>query len=142
MLFADVRPEPGDRSPLFTGRRRVPQPCPAFRADRCACVIYPDRPTRCRQFECRQLLAVRSGQRTVTQALAKINLARRLGARLEKELSALGFNDPRLPLQRRFQRCQRAAETGRLDTAQWPRLAKAQFLMHRLTLLRARDFYG
>jgi hypothetical protein len=142
MLFADVRPEAGDDSPLFAGRRRVPQPCPAFQAGDCTCAIYAERPVRCRQFECRQLLGVRAGETTVPQALRKIEKARRLGARLEKGLQALGFNEVKLPLKRRFQQCQRAAEQGDLDESQFARLAGLQLAMHQLTMLLAKDFYG
>jgi len=142
MLFADVRPEPGDHSPLFAGRRRVPQPCPAFQTGDCSCQIYAERPVRCRQFECRQLLAVRAGKITVPQALRQIEKARRLGSRLEKGLQALGFDNPKLPLKHRFQQCQRAAEQGRVDASHFARLAKIQLANHQLTLLLAREFYA
>jgi len=142
VLFADVRPEPGDPSPLFAGRRRVPQPCPAFAAGDCACAIYAERPARCRKFACRQLLAAQADAATAPRALRKIGQARKLVARLEKGLAALGFNDVKLPLSRRFQKCQRAAERGELDGSQFARLAELQWLMHRLTLLLAKDFLG
>ena len=142
VLFADVRPEPGDASPLFAGRRRVPQPCPAFAAGACTCAIYAERPVRCRQFECRQLQGVRAGRITVPQALRKIGQAGKLVSQLEKDLGSLGFNDVKLPLARRFKNCQRAAENGRLEGSQFARLAKIQLTMHRLTMLLAQDFLG
>jgi len=142
VLFADVRPEPGDASPLFAGRRRVPQPCPAFSTGDCTCAIYPERPARCRKFECRQLLNVRANPAAVPLALRKIGQARQLVARLEKGLAARGFNDLKLPLSRRFNNCQRAAENGQLDDSQFARLAEIQLLWHRLTLLLAKDFLG
>ena len=142
VLFADVRPEPGDASPLFAGRRRVPQPCPAFAAGDCTCAIYAERPVRCRQFECRQLQGVRAGRITVPQALRKIGQAGKLVSQLEKDLGSLGFNDVKLPLARRFKNCQRAAENGRLEGSQFARLAKMQLAMHRLTMLLAKDFLG
>ena len=142
ILFADVRPQPGDTSPLFAGRKRVPQPCPAFSAGDCTCAIYEERPVRCRQFECRQLLAVRAEETTVPQALKQIRAARKLVAQLEKGLAALGFNDLKLPLSRRFKQCQRAAETGALPAAEFGRLADLQYSMHKLTLLLANEFYG
>jgi len=140
MLFADVRPEPGDRSPLFAGRARVPQPCPAFQSGDCTCAIYKERPQRCRKFACRQLLAVEVGEATVPQALCKIAKARRLGRLLEKELAALGFNNLKLPLKRRFQQCQRAAEQGSLDASHFARLGKIQLAMHQLNLLLTGEF--
>ena len=70
VLFKDVELQPGDdaiglrkqglpvsrpRSPV--GVLRFPQPCAALGPD-CRCHIYPDRPTRCQQFECALLKAV------------------------------------------------------------------------------------
>jgi uncharacterized protein len=143
VLFADVRPEPGDASPLFNGNRsRVTQPCPAFNAATCACAIYAERPARCRKFECRQLLGVRNGTTTTEKALHQIRAARELAAEVEKLLTELDFNDQRLPLSRRFQRCQRAAENGKLPETQLGRLADLQLAVHRLTGLLAREFYA
>ena len=143
VLFADVRPEPGDASPLFHGNRsRVTQPCPAFNADTCACAIYAERPARCRKFECRQLLGVRAGTTTTEKALHQIRAARELAARVEHQLDELGFNNARLPLSRRFQRCQRAAERGELPESQLDRLAELQLAVHRLTGLLAKEFYS
>ena len=143
VLFADVRPEAGDRSPLFhDGRSRVTQPCPAFNAATCACAIYAERPVRCRKFECRQLLAVRNGTTTSDKALGHIRAARELAAEVGKLLTELGYNNERLPLSRRFQRCQRAAENGKLPPAQFDRLADLQLAVHKLTGLLAREFYA
>ena len=142
VLFADVRPEPGDRSPLFAGRSRVSQPCPAFTAGDCTCAIYPERPRRCRQFECRQLLGVAAGELKVPAALRRIAKARRLAAKVEKHLADLGYNNVKLPLKRRFNQCQRAAEAGKLDTSNYTALADLQLAMHQLTQLLAEEFYG
>jgi Fe-S-cluster containining protein len=143
VLFADVRPEPGDPSPLFRdGRSRVAQPCPAFNSATCACTIYAGRPARCRKFECRQLLAVRNGTTTVEKALRQIQAARELAAEVEKLLTELGFNNERLPFSRRFQRCQRAAENGKLPESQFDRLADLQLAVHKLTVLLAKEFYA
>jgi uncharacterized protein len=143
VLFADVRPEPGDRSPLFNGnRKRIAQPCPAFNAATCACAIYAGRPVRCRKFECRQLLGVREGAITTEEALRQIQAARELAAKVENLLAELGFNDTRLPLSRRFQRCQRAAESAKLPETQLDRLAELQLAVHRLTGLLAKEFYS
>ena len=141
VLFADVRPGPGDGSPLFAGRKRVAQPCPAFDAATCACAIYAERPLRCRKFECRQLLGVRAGTTTPEKALRQIRAARELAAEVGALLAELGFTDAHLPLSRRFQRCQRAAESGKLPEAQFDRLADLQLAVHRLTGLMAREFY-
>lgn len=140
-LFADVRPEAGDRSPLFAGCDRVNQPCPAFNTEDCTCAIYPDRPARCRKFECHQLLGVRKGGVSVAAALKTIRTARRRAAEVEKLLHALGFGGTKSALKARFKHCQRAAETGRLAPEQFERLADLQQAMHRLTMLLAKDFY-
>lgn len=143
VLFADVRPEPGDHSPLFEGgRSRVAQPCPAFNASNCACAIYAGRPARCRKFECRQLLGVRAGTITTEKALRQIHAARELATQVEKLLAELGFHNARLPLSRRFQRCQRAAERGELPESQFDRLADLQLAVHQLTGLLAGEFYS
>jgi uncharacterized protein len=143
VLFADVRPEPGDDSPLFQGNRtRVAQPCPAFNTGTCACVIYIERPVRCRKFECRQLLGVRAGTITTEKALRQIHEARELADKIEKLLTELGFNNVRLPVSRRFQRCQRAAERGELPESQFDRLAELQLAVHQLTGLLAKEFYS
>jgi Fe-S-cluster containining protein len=142
VLFADVRPEPGDSSPLFAGRSRVSQPCPAFNSGTCACTIYSERPVRCRKFECRQLLGVRRGDIASDVALKRIRATRKLVAKVEGLLGELKHNDTRIPLSRRFQRCQRAAEAGGLTTDHLDTLAELQLAVHELNLLLARDFYA
>jgi uncharacterized protein len=142
VLFADVRPEPGDQSPLFADRSRVNQPCPAFDAGTCACAIYAQRPARCRKFECRQLLGVQAGSITTDAALKRIRTARRLAAKVEVLLAELEHNNPRLPLSRRFKRCQRAAEAGGLAADQLDTLAELQLAVHELTLLLSQHFYA
>ena len=142
VIFADVRAEPGDPSPLFAGRQRVAQPCPAFAAGDCACAIYRERPRRCRQFECRQLRGVGTGEITVAAALRRIAKARRLAAKIEKHLIALGHNNVKLTLKRRFNQCQRSAEAGELDASQHGQLADLQLAFHQLNQLLAEEFYG
>lgn len=142
VLFADVRPEPGDKSPLFADRSRVNQPCPAFDSGTCACAIYTKRPTRCRKFECRQFLGVQTGHITTETALKRIRAAQRLAAKVEKLLTELGHNNPKLPLSRRFKRCQRAAETGGFTRDQLDTLAELQLAVHELTLLLSQHFYA
>jgi len=141
-LFADVRRERGDHSPLFEQHGpRVAQPCPAFNSADCRCAVYADRPARCRKFECKQLLAVRGGTKTIAAALLKISAARGMAGEVEKLLSRLGFNQAALPLSKRFQRCQRAAERGEILPGHLDCLADLQLAMHRLNLLLAQDFY-
>ena len=142
MLFADIRRVRGDQSPLFARHGpRVPQPCPAFNSGDCTCAIYAARPLRCRQFKCKQLLAVRAGKKTSAAALQKIRAAKKLAAAVEKHLTELDFNDPGLPLIKRFQHCQRTAERGEISPDDLDCLADLQLAVHRLNVLLAQDFY-
>jgi Fe-S-cluster containining protein len=143
VLFADVRRELGDNSPLFTQHgARVAQPCPAFNQGDCTCALYAERPARCRQFECKQLIAVRSGATSAEMALKKIRQTRKLAGQVEQLLEELGFNEVRLPLSRRFQRCQRVAERGGLAEDKLDCLAELQLAVHKLNGLLAADFYA
>jgi len=143
VLFADVRREGRDSSPLFKQYgARVPQPCPAFNHADCKCALYAERPKRCRQFECKQLLAVRAGEKTADAALKRIGEARKAANEVEELLMQLGFNDVKLPFSKRFQHCQHMAETGNLPSEHFEKLADLQLAVHRLNGLLARDFYA
>jgi uncharacterized protein len=143
VLFADVRREGDDPSPLFAQHGpRVPQPCPAFDAATCQCALYAERPARCRKFECKQFIAVRAGVKTPAGALKKITEARRLAAEMERLLTELGFNNARLPFSKRFQRCQKAAESREIPGDAVDCLAELQMTVHRLNLLLAQEFYA
>ncbi len=143
VLFADVRRERGDDSKLFQQfGPRVAQRCPAFNSGDCTCAIYAERPSRCRQFECKQLLAVRAGKKSAETALKKIREAKKLSAEVEKFLAQLGFNETQLPLSKRFQKCQRAAERGKISLENLDLLADLQLAVHRLNQLLAQDFYA
>ncbi len=83
-LFHSVVLQPNDRPRALAAhglrikRKRSEtffhQPCPAHAGGRCT--IYDDRPTRCRAFDCRQLLQVATGEITESRALATIASAR------------------------------------------------------------------
>ena len=143
VLFADVRREGADPSSLFQKHGpRVRQPCPAFNADDGTCGIYADRPSRCCRFECKQLIAVRAGEKSEAAAVRKIREARKLVREVERSLVELGFDDPHLPLDKRFQRCQQAGERGKIPAENLDRLAELQLAVHRLNGLLAADFYA
>ncbi|HZL13692.1 MAG TPA: hypothetical protein VFC85_06065, partial [Verrucomicrobiae bacterium] len=114
--------------------------CPAFNFGTCACAIYAERPARCRTFECRQLLGVCTGTIPTKKALRQIRAARKLVSKIEKLLGQLGFNDAKLPLKSRFQKCLRAAESGKIPAADLEILARLQLVFHRLNLLLAEKF--
>ncbi|HEY5297096.1 MAG TPA: YkgJ family cysteine cluster protein [Verrucomicrobiae bacterium] len=141
VLFADVRRERIDPSPLFEQHgSRVAQPCPAFNFGTCACAIYAGRPARCRTFECRQLLGVRNGTIPTKNALRQIRAARKLVSKIEKLLGQLGFNDAKLPLKSRFEKCRNAVESEKIPAADLGILARLQLAFHRLNLLLAEKF--
>lgn len=58
------------------------QPCRAHHDG--ACQIYSQRPVRCREFECKQLVALAHSECTELEALARINQARQLATRVEE----------------------------------------------------------
>jgi len=145
VLFADVRRERGDASALFqTHGSRVPQPCPAFNPGDCKCALYRDRPARCRQFECKQLLAVNAGKIPAATALKKIKAARKLAAQVITLLGQFELepNRKKLPLSQRFQAVQRAAERGQVAPEHFDALADLQLAVHQLNATLAQDFYA
>jgi len=143
VIFGDVRQERGDSSPLFDRHGpRVMQPCPAFSQGDCTCSLYADRPTRCRKFECKQFSAVSNGELSPAAALKKIREAKKLAAQIESLLSKLGYNDSSLPFTKRFQRCQREAECGKLAGDQFDQLADLQLAVHRLNNMLSAHFYA
>lgn len=143
VLFADVRPERGESSKLFQQfGSRVPQPCPAFSSSDCKCAIYTERPARCRKFECKQLIAVRAGTKSADAALKKIREAQKLAKEVEKLLAQLNFNETQLPLSKRFQKCQRAAEQGKILRDDLDCLADLQLAVHCLNHLLEQEFYA
>lgn len=70
------------------GGLHVLQPCPAHQKSQCG--IYNDRPARCRDFHCRQLLAVFAGTTGEADAMEKINKAGELVARVRELFRRLG----------------------------------------------------
>src|SRR6478672_8297246 len=80
VMFHTVKLQPGDsHKALFAlglklkkkkKEHYIEQPCPAFQGNQCG--IYLQRPTRCRLFECKQLLRVAGGEQTEAVALENI----------------------------------------------------------------------
>jgi hypothetical protein len=110
-LFADVELRAGDDPPrleqlglsLFTKGRKKPafaQPCACF--DGKLCGIYPDRPKRCRTFECGLLKRVQAGKLDAGAALKSIAIARRKAEKVRALLRQLGQNDGHLPMSKRY----------------------------------------
>jgi Fe-S-cluster containining protein len=72
------------------------QPCAAHREENgaCSCAIYPERPTRCRLFNCRQILSVESGAASEAEAMDKIRNARSQVARVNELIDRIGESNP------------------------------------------------
>lgn len=72
------------------------QPCAAHRVegDACSCAIYAERPTRCRVFNCRQILAVEEGSATEAEAAGKIREARARVAGVLRIMEQVGETNP------------------------------------------------
>jgi len=68
------------------------QPCPAHQNGECR--IYPDRPHRCRQFNCQQLVRLAEGKTTEPQALETIREARRMVSRVEQLMDETEETNP------------------------------------------------
>jgi len=83
------------------------QPCPTHHSGQCR--IYPDRPRRCREFNCQQLLRLADGKTTETQALEIIGQARRLVDRVKQHLELVEETNP---LRGLATRCAAALDTG------------------------------
>ena len=90
---------------------RFPQPCGALCED-LRCRIYPDRPTRCRDFNCAQLKGVSEGTITPETALRNIAKARKLADKVRRLLRETGDQDEHRPLSLRFQKTTRRMESG------------------------------
>jgi uncharacterized protein len=110
VLFGDVELQKTDHPEQLTalglelyrkGRKVVfGQPCACFSGQ--ACRIYPDRPNRCRTFECRVLKRFEGGQLSGPGALKLIDAARRQAEVVRGLLRQLGNDAENLPLSRRF----------------------------------------
>lgn len=92
VMFHRVRLQPGDSARELAalglklkrkqGQDYLLQPCPAHREAQC--LIYLQRPERCRLFECRQLQRVAAGEITEAAALEKIREVQRRVAQLDE----------------------------------------------------------
>lgn len=125
------------------------QPCHALGTG-CRCQIYPDRPTYCRQFECRLFQRVRGEKQTATEALRLIRSARRRAATVRRLLTQLGDHDTNEPLALRFRRMRKRMESDPATTPNLPEFDRSaaqdlfrqlSLAVHRLNLLLGERFY-
>ena len=111
-LFADVELRAGDVAAklrqagltLFQkrpGKLAFAQPCPCF--DGTNCGIYPERPRRCRTFECGLLKRLERGEITAPGALKKIASAKARAGRVRELLRLNGQLDASVAMTHRYQ---------------------------------------
>jgi Fe-S-cluster containining protein len=110
VLFADVELQKGDdaRRLATAGlslvkkghKTALVQPCACF--DGKLCRIYPERPVRCRTFECGLLKRTQAGTVEVKAALKTIAEARRRVDKVRRRLRESGQKDEQLALIKRY----------------------------------------
>jgi len=138
VLFDQVRLQPGDNRKALTARglkiKRggwFNQPCTALCGT--LCQLYAARPTRCRQFECRQYRLVTTREISYEAAAGRIAQVKGQVAGVEKMLAQCDGGNVRKPLAQRY------ATALELD----PEVAEACGLkeaMARLQSMLERDF--
>jgi len=113
VLFHSVELQPGDQPRKLSalglkirkqkGVEYFLQPCSAHREveGKCACVIYEDRPVRCRAFDCQQLRSVLAGEITEEIALVKIREAREQVALVNSLMAQISETNPNRSLAHR-----------------------------------------
>jgi Fe-S-cluster containining protein len=79
------------------------QPCLAHREEggSCSCSIYEERPSRCRTFQCRQILAVGSGDASEAEARKMIDTAKAMVSDVEQLIDQLAETNPNRSLSHR-----------------------------------------
>lgn len=112
VLFSNLKLQPSDNleslaqlglHPLKRGQSfRIPQPCPALQGT--LCTIYSERPSYCRQFECRLLQKVNARQLSLAQAERVVAEAKRRAQTVRDWVRELGQTDETLPLNVRYRR--------------------------------------
>lgn len=158
VLFKDVELQAGDDSahlaslgfPIRTSARgaangkspkeKFPQPCAALCADN-RCRAYPDRPIRCREFECALFKAVQAGELELPAALRTIRSARQRAEKVRSLLREIGDTNEGLALSLRFKRTRRRMESGVASEAEVDTFAELTLAVHALNVLLSQKFY-
>lgn len=131
--------------PVRTSRAKTPlvyfqQPCAALCTDG-TCRIYADRPSQCREFECRVYKETAAGEMDPAEALKWIKQARTQGESARRWLRRLGDNDETRSLHERFRRMQKRLNTEGAGADEGEYVAKLNLAMHRLHLLAHERFH-
>ena len=128
VLFESVLLQPGDSPELLTslglklkrktGHRCFLQPCPAWNSS--GCRIYKDRPARCRDFECRQIIKLRAGEIEESGVRKNIEKTKQMVVSLQQLLKECGSRNKHRSL---LKRCQMMlSDKPTLETA--PKLSR------------------
>ena len=114
------------------------QPCSAHRevSGKCSCLIYEDRPARCRNFDCRQLRGVLTGEVTEEVALEKIRSAREQVAQVNALMGQIAETNPNRSLAHRVAN----ALTLPKGAEQTPLHDELKVAMENLEAFLAKDF--
>jgi len=109
VLFENVRLRAGDNLRVLrpagvtlkkkNGCLCALQPCAAWREEGCG--IYPDRPMRCREFACHQIVKYQSGSVSEEGVLQQIQDGKKLVAALRQLLLEAGSRNEHRPLLKR-----------------------------------------
>lgn len=119
--------------------RKFKQPCTAF--DGCRCQVYRERPSYCRQFECRLLKCVQAGEIEIPDALRLIRSARRRVNAVKRLLRELGDSDESVALSLRFRRMQKRFDQKQTDRKSAGLYGELTLAVHDLNLLLSGTFY-
>ena len=150
-IFADVKLGAEEDSDRFqslglklvktrgSGPAAFQQPCSGF--DGCRCRIYGERPQHCRTFECLLLKSVRSGGRTVENALGIIGSARQQADKAWRLLRELGDTEEEEALMTRFRRTARRLEVQERAGDAASLFADLTIAVHNLNLMLSENFY-
>jgi uncharacterized protein len=150
VLFKDVKLLSGDDPAKLralemlprAGRanRKFPQPCAALQADG-LCRVYPDRPSRCSDFECALLKAVDAGKTGIPAALRTIRTALRQADQVKDLLRRLGDTEETMALSLRFRAMQKAMHSRGFDEDTAALYGELTLAVHDLNMLLRREFY-
>ena len=123
-----------------TAPTRLPQPCQAL--DGCTCRVYPDRPSRCRDFECLLFKSVLQGKTGERAAGRIVRTAVQRRDRVRGLLAELGDQDSGAALSIRFRRMRERFERGgEQDAGRLGLFGDLTMAVHDLNLALSQAFY-
>lgn len=147
-MFQIVRMQPGDK-PAELGRLgmrirsqggefHMEQPCAALVELRCT--LYDHRPTRCRLFNCQQLLRVEAGMISEAEAEATITETRGLVRHVRGLIEQAGLREDGQALAARYERLMSTPVNAALEPEMVPVREELERQMQLLRVILNRDF--